>query len=155
MMPVTYKNRRNKTYYLHLGKTKTGKPRYYFSKKRDGELLDEIPEGYEIYEHPAIGLVFLRKKLPQLITDLEKHIVERELKSAKTSKRYLVDIKKEDITIFESNKDFDELKEFSGSKFPFNDASFLDDILPCSGEYIPIMRFILQDENKRNFIGGR
>ena len=84
-MGVEYKNRKGKTHYLHVGKTKTGKPKYYFSMKKDGELVDAMPEGYEIYEHPANAQVFLRKKLPQLITDLEKDIVERELKNVRNS----------------------------------------------------------------------
>ena len=47
-MPVTYKNKGNKIYYLHHEKTKTGKPRYYFSMKDEGNLMEKIPEGYEI-----------------------------------------------------------------------------------------------------------
>jgi len=30
---ITYINRKKETYYLLIGKTKTGKPKYYFSKK--------------------------------------------------------------------------------------------------------------------------
>ena len=154
-MSVEYKTRKGKIYYLHVGKTKTGKPRYYFSMKRDGELVDEIPEGYEIYEHPANGQVFLRKKLPRLITDIEKHIVEKELKNADTSKRYLVDIKEKDITIFESDQDIGRWKEIFGPKAHLNDPSFMDDILAFEVDYSPIMRFVLQDEKKRTFIAER
>ena len=31
-MPVTHVNRKQDTYYLHVGRTKTGKPRYWFSE---------------------------------------------------------------------------------------------------------------------------
>jgi len=82
-MQVTYRNRRGKTYYLHEGRTKTGKPKYHFSLKNNGELVDELPDGYEIYEHPGTGGVFLRKKLPQLILNIEKDVIEKELKAAK------------------------------------------------------------------------
>ena len=47
-MLVTYNNTRGKTYYLHEGRTKTGKPKYHFSLKNNGELVDELPDGYEI-----------------------------------------------------------------------------------------------------------
>ncbi len=67
-MPVTYTNKSKKTYYLHHGKTKTGKPRYHFSMKDKGNLMEKIPEGYEIYEHPSNAQVFLRKKQPQILT---------------------------------------------------------------------------------------
>jgi len=154
-VPVEYTNREGKTSYLHVGKTKTGKPRYHFSMKRDGKLVDEIPEGYEIYEHPANGRVFLRKELPQLITDIEKHIVEKELKNADTSRRYLVDIKEKVMTIFESNQNIDRLKEIFGSKAPLNDPSNIDDLLNIAVDYSPIMRFVLEDEKNRAFIAER
>ena len=51
-MPVTHTNRRGQTYYLHAGTTRTGKPRYWFSTKAEGELVDPIPEGHEVYENP-------------------------------------------------------------------------------------------------------
>ncbi|WP_165233980.1 hypothetical protein [Aquisphaera insulae] len=54
-MPVTHKNRMDQVYYLHAGTTKTGKPRYWFSMKADGELAVAIPEGHEIHEKPVGG----------------------------------------------------------------------------------------------------
>lgn len=73
-MPITHVNAKEKTYYLHQGTTKTGKPRYYFSTKRDGTLVDTLPEGYEVYENPN-AQVFLRRMVPQMIRDEEKQIV--------------------------------------------------------------------------------
>ena len=81
-MPVTYKNKGNKIYYLHHEKTKTGKPRYYFSMKDKGNLMEKIPEGYEIYEHPSNAQVFLRKKQSQVITDIENHLINKYLNTA-------------------------------------------------------------------------
>ena len=60
-MPITHKNCRGHVYYLHEGKTKTGKPKYYVSKKAEGNLAVSVPEGYEIYEQPG-GAVYFRKK---------------------------------------------------------------------------------------------
>ena len=78
-MPITYDNRKKKKYYLHRGKTKTGKARYYFSMKNQGDLVNKIPDGFEIYEHPANAQVFLRQKKPQIITDLEKYLVDKKI----------------------------------------------------------------------------
>ena len=78
-MGVEYTNRKEKRYCLHVGKTKTGKPKYYFSLKTKGQLAEEIPEGFEIYEYPANAQVFLRKKTPPIISELEKKLVEKEL----------------------------------------------------------------------------
>lgn len=50
-MTIEYVNRKSQTYYLHQGTTKTGKPRYFFSQKTEGNLASEIPDGYEIYEN--------------------------------------------------------------------------------------------------------
>ena len=155
VMSVEYKNRKGKTYYLHVGKTKTGKPKYFFSMKKDGELVDAIPKGYEIYEHPANAQVFLRKKLPQVITDLEKRIVKRELENAPSSRWYLSDIKGKEIIIYESNQNVDNLKEIFGSFANFNDSLFVDEALGISVDYAPIMKFILEDEKKRTFIANR
>ena len=51
-MVVEYVNRKGRKHYLHEGKTKTGKPMYFFSMKSEGNPANAIPEGYEIYEHP-------------------------------------------------------------------------------------------------------
>ena len=62
-MPVTHTNRKAKTYYLHQGTTKTGNPKYFFALRDEGELVETIPPGYEIYENPN-AQVFLRRKWP-------------------------------------------------------------------------------------------
>ena len=49
---VRYRNRKGKDYYLHVGKAGTGKPRYFFSTRKDEPLAPVVPQGYEIYEHP-------------------------------------------------------------------------------------------------------
>ena len=61
-MGIEYTNRKGKKYYLNVGKTKTGKPRHYFSMKIRDQLAEEIPEGFEIYEHPANAQVFFSQK---------------------------------------------------------------------------------------------
>ena len=77
-MPVKHINRKRQAYFLHAGKTKTGKPKYFFSKDSEGDLLDTIPDGYEIYENPN-AQVFLRKITPQVITDEEVAVVQTAL----------------------------------------------------------------------------
>lgn len=42
-MSITYTNRKGRTYYLCQGVTKTGKPRYYFTAKAEGNLADRVP----------------------------------------------------------------------------------------------------------------
>jgi hypothetical protein len=41
-MPITYTNRKGFTYFLNKGKTKTGKPRYYFAKEQKSNPLTKF-----------------------------------------------------------------------------------------------------------------
>ena len=109
---MQYRNRVGKTYYLCEGKSKTGKPRYFFSSQQNGKgkAIDKIPDGYEIYEHPENTQVFLRKKRPRLITEIEEQFVKKNLNSLKRLKQYRIDCKDENITIYESNADTENLK---------------------------------------------
>jgi hypothetical protein len=93
-MPVTHVNRYRDTYYLHVGRTKTGKPRYWFSNKADGDLVDAIPEGYEVYENPD-ARVYLRKKPPQIVTPEEIAVVKHGLERYAPDQHCLVDVRKE------------------------------------------------------------
>jgi hypothetical protein len=164
-MAISYTNRIGKTYYLLQGKTKTGKPRYFFSTKSSGkgEPVKQIPEGYEIYEHPQNAQVFLRKKRPKLITDSEKQLVETAANALERSKRYRVEIKDEYITIYESNVDIGNVKNILGD--------FLKDSSPRPGltkeeamntllsvadqYYTAMMRFKLIDKETRTFTAER
>ena len=74
-MTVKYLNRKGDTYYLHLGKTKTGKPKYFFSTKKDGILAKAVPDGYEIYEDPN-ARVFLRIIPPKIFTSIVENGVK-------------------------------------------------------------------------------
>ena len=71
-MPISHKNCYEVTYFLHIGITKTGKPRYFMSKIAEGNLAESIPDGYEIFERPG-GLVVIRKipKTPILPHELK------------------------------------------------------------------------------------
>lgn len=74
-MTVTHTNRKGKTYYLHQGKTELGNPKYFFALRDEGDLVEVIPPGYEVYENPN-GQVFLRRTQPQIITDEEVAVAE-------------------------------------------------------------------------------
>jgi hypothetical protein len=98
-MPVIHVNRKRDTYYLHAGKTKTGKPRYWFSTKVDGGLVEAIPGGYEIYENPD-AQVFLRKELPRLIADEEIAILREGLLKYAKDRRCMVDVRERHIVVY-------------------------------------------------------
>lgn len=87
-MAIEYKNSIGQLYFLHMGKTKKGKTKYFFSQKPSGNLADKIPEGYEIYEN-VNSQVFLRKIYPKVISDEEVKQVRDELGKYSWLKYYL------------------------------------------------------------------
>ncbi|MDY0222652.1 MAG: hypothetical protein RBR67_16090 [Desulfobacterium sp.] len=157
-MAVQFTNRICKQYYLREGKTKTGKPRYFFSaqQKGKGEIVDQIPAGYEIYEHPENAQVFLRKIRPQLITDREKQLVEKAVKALQRSKRYIVDFKDKDITIYESSVDVENIKKILSDSPSFallRSGNRVDDVIDMlvGGHYMAMLRFHLENKEQRTF----
>ena len=92
-------NRQQKTYYLHVGTTKTGKPKYFFSTKAEGTLVEALPEGYEIHENPN-AQVFLRKIQPQVITPEEVAIVHSGVKKFAKLDHFIVDVKGKRIVVY-------------------------------------------------------
>ena len=121
-MPVKHVNRKRQTYFLHEGKTKTGKPKYFFSKDSEGTLLDAVPDGYEIYENPN-AQVFLRKKTPQVVTDAEIAVVKAAVRQHAKGLNYTVDVKGNQIVVYEGQ----------------------------GGHFHQMLRFTLQDEATRWF----
>jgi hypothetical protein len=119
--------------------------------KDTGELVDSIPEGYEIYENPN-GQVFLRKIQPKEICDDEKALVEAGIKKYTDLKYYKIDIKKNAISIFIADQDVDYLIETIKD---FNPHNFSDEIILQAVHYSPMMQFVLVDKEKRLFITKR
>ena len=160
-MVIEYTNRVGKTYYLLQGKTKTGKPRYFFSLQQSGKgkAIDKIPEGFEIHEHPENAQVFLTRKRPCLITDIEEHFIKKHVSSLKRSRRYRVDCKAEYITIYESNADTDNLKRIFGDLLkitPTRPGVNGDDAMTAliniaDQHYSAVLRFCLVDKENRRF----
>jgi hypothetical protein len=148
-MPIQYVNRKGQTYYLHQGLTKTGKPKYFFSMKQEGQLVETIPDGFEIYENPNAQL-FLRKIQPKLITDDEVAAVEEGMKHYSQVEYYRVDVRKNIITIFITDQDLDRLTEF----FRFAPGARginLKDYFAKTATYSPMLRFVLLDKDRRIF----
>lgn len=149
-MTIQYINRRQKTYYLYQGTTKTGKPKYYFSTKSTNGKMDGIPSDYETYENPN-GQVFIRKIETQLITNLERQTVNSALDKNKTLHHYIVDIKKNLITIYTADNNH-ELEGFYESEFI---SEILKQRMIKNLNFQPEMRFCLIDKQNRYFMAER
>ena len=101
---VEYINRKREKYYLKAALTKTGKKRYYvvkdLSKTDPKDLLQEMPVGFEFYEHPREAQVVLRKIPTYLVTDEEVEIVDSVMKNHETISDYIVEKGVDHITIY-------------------------------------------------------
>ena len=126
-MAVKHVNRKGQTFYLHETKTKTGKPKYFFSMKGDGGLVESIPEGFGIYENPD-AQVFLRKELPRLIADEEVAIVREGLRKYARDRRCMADVRERHIVVYYSER---------------------------GDLYQKVLRFTLIDEDRRSFAAER
>ena len=152
-MAVTWKNRKEDIYYLHEGRTKTGKPKYYFSRSDKGMIVDHIPNGYEIYENPN-AQVFLRKKLVSLIKDEELDVVERGVRQYADLKNFIVDRKERTMTVFLPDQDLEGLKA-ELHRFALISTVKLNDVFEKSLAYSPMLRFALESEDQREFLVQR
>lgn len=148
-MTVAHTNRKGRTYYLHQGTTKTGKPQYFFALRDEGELVDTVPPGYEIYENPK-GQVFLRKVRRQLITDEEVATVEAGMRQHSRLENYIVDVQKNTILVYTPDQDVELLAmKFEG--FPGVQIEGAKAALQGVLSYSPMLQFVLVDKEKRLF----
>ena len=148
-MPMEHVNRRGDTHFLHEGTTKTGKPKYFFSRKQEGTLAEAIPAGYEVYENPN-AQVFLRKVLPRFVTDEEVAILERGVREQAKLSYLIIDVKEKSIVVHIANDNVTFLTENFGSlrlMGPEELAKSVQKFLT----YLPMMRFTLVDEKTRQF----
>ena len=152
-MPVTYINRKGTTYYLCKGITKTGKPRYFFAREPKGEAIDAIPEGYQI-EESVNGIVSLVKDRPKLIAPEETAVVEAALKRHPKGGNYRLGVKHNQIVVYERlGPDVKNLNAILGIFGPLDQRA--REYLDHSAQYTPIMRFILDDPEKRDYHAER
>lgn len=146
-MPLQYVSRLDRTYYLHEGVTKTGKPRYHFSQKSEGKLLDIMPEGFEIYENPN-GQVYCRKIPKKIITDEERAIVKQGMERFSKFEYYKLDVKQKTIHVFIPHQNTDVILEMLGATREEKEArKMLTQLI----HYSPYMEFVLTDEKARLF----
>ena len=151
-MPVTYTNRKGREYYLHQGVTKTGKTRYYFSRKQHGDLVDEIPKGYEISES-VNGIVSLIKKRPWKILPAEVKVVETAIQQHEKPNDYRMSIRHNQIEIYE------RVGRSPAEIFAALDPEIFDPEIErrlqeeerIYSQFTAIVRFILRDEKERIF----
>ncbi len=154
-MPVSYTNRKGLTYTLYRGQTRTGKPRYYFSRagQGQGEPVMELPPGFTISES-VNGIVSLVKDRPSMIQPEEVAAIEAAVQQHPQASRYRVAVKHDRIEIYERvGPDYDALLgelQTVGLSSP-GLAERLQAEEERYAHYTPVLRFILLDPTQRRF----
>ena len=113
------------------------------AKSAEGDLVESIPEGYEIYENPD-AQVFLRKIVPQLVTPAEVAVVEEGLKRYAPGQNCLVDVQGEQIVVYHAERVSLDLEGFGFG---------LTELPTFNRRYMKVMRFTLVDEKDRTLPG--
>jgi hypothetical protein len=156
-MSVTYTNRKGFTYFLNKGVTKTGKPRYCFAREQKDEPVEEIPAGYEV-EESVNAIVSLVKARPQLIRPEESASVEAALKKHPKAGNYRLAIKYDQIMIYEGiGGGMDSLRIILGQAGLNMERAEerLQKELDRYTQFTPVMRFILDDQETREYYAER
>ena len=99
-MPLEYVNRCGDRYYALQGTTKTGKPKYYAARKPKGIALDQMPDGFEFYEHPEQGIVTIRKVVPSQITEDERSFLEEQTRLLAGVECFIVSIQGDSLVVY-------------------------------------------------------
>lgn len=137
---ITYKNRKNTTYYLKVGTTKTGKPRYYASSNTEkGENASAMPEGSEFREN-VNGKVSVGKIQPRYIHDEELKSIQPILDKLECA--YRTEIKGKSIIINTSDVGDDYLED---SPFFSSQRAAREWMRETAAIYQPMLRFVLMD----------
>jgi hypothetical protein len=153
-VPITHTNAKGKTYYLHQGATKTGKPKYHFSLQSEGPLAEAIPDGFEMYENPN-AQVFLRRIPPKIITDEECQVVEDGMRKYAGVKDYKIDIKGNTIVIYTADQDVDALVHLFQDVGSMRDEAKIRSAIRREITYSPMLQFVLSDDKHRAFVAQR
>jgi hypothetical protein len=144
--PVSYTNRRGEVYYLHEGKTKTGKRRWFVAKTLGEGALAELPNGLEIVES-INAVVSVRRVDPgaRTVPEIDLARVRAELARHPHLRRHRADRVKGEIIVFEPIGGLSDKVAYSFvATFQMTPAQAAQsqEELDKRVRYSPVMRFV-------------
>jgi hypothetical protein len=123
------------------------------SRKSEGVAVDQIPEGYELYENPERGLVSVRKIRPSNLTAEERRFVEQKTRDLAKIDYFRVDIQDDSLVIYTPTVNpvasVSFLSKMFGG-FPGGEQAERDWV-GNNAAYLPMLRFTLADQDERLF----
>lgn len=156
-MAITYQNRRGDTYHLLVGKTKTGKPKYYVSKKPGENTVDTLPDGYELYESPENAQVHVRKIRSTAILPFERELAVAGVKKATGQQHFFVEAEGDNLLIYWPATNPADVDSIFGRLLGASpsDAASMAEWTRQHTRYEPRMRFVLVQARDRRFVAER
>ena len=158
-MPISHTNRKGQTFFLCQGITKTGKPRYYFSKTARADAREQVPAGHHI-EESVNGVVSLVKDRQQLILPEEIQLVEDALRRHPKGNNYRVSAKGKQIVVYERlGPDAEGMADIFGKTLSmYSRQELLEGVqalLDKNAQYSPMLHFKLVNTADRTFCAER
>jgi len=151
---ISYTNRFGRTYYLHEGVTGRDRLPYYFAGKKYPNVLDTLPDGYEIYETPN-GQVFLRLISEKIIIIDEEVELLRALVFASPQLRwYRVEPKDNLLLLLQPVQEIPILTKVVDVMVA-EEGKCREECFQKLLTYQPFWRFILKNYEERLFVSER
>jgi hypothetical protein len=150
---VEHVNRKDERYTLYEGRTKSGKPKYYCSRKpsASGVPCQAMPPGYEWRENPEDGIVSVRKIRPSRITPLEREMLADGIRALAGLKTFIVEIDGDSLVAYIPDRNPEVVGYILHSIVGLGQAELMGEWTAKHAHYSPLMRFNLTDEDKRLF----
>lgn len=112
-MPLEYENRRGDKYYVHEGRTKTGKPKFWCSKKAEGNPVEQLPEGFELHENPRNAQVTVRKIQTSRILPIERELLTKWVRELSGTEYSIVDVEEDSLVVYAIDQNYSPMFRFS------------------------------------------
>ncbi|HEY5315570.1 MAG TPA: hypothetical protein VIK18_23770 [Pirellulales bacterium] len=161
-MPLEHVNRRGDRYFVLVGKTKTGKPKFYCSKKPGGTPAESLPEDFEIHESPQTALVTVRKIRPTRLLSFERGQVVQAIEAYTDLEVFLVEAEGDALVVYTPDENAGRIIDLleptrllalGGEQSPA--VKELRNSLIRWSNYSKMMRFELKDADRRCFSAER
>lgn len=148
---MKYVNRRPQVYYVFQGVTKSGKPKFYVSRKEEsaaGVQIDSLPDDFELFESPTDARVSIRKKVHSEICDNELQFVRERIDLIVRNVHSRVVSEGRSIVIYESSGhgSFNSMSDIFGSL-----TSRSAEAMQSAGNMSPAFRLKLIRKHERIF----
>ena len=159
-MTYQYRNRKGDVYFLQAGNTRTGKPNYYFGRKLKGAPVQDIPQGYEVFESPERAQVFLRKQHASVIPEFEREIVVAEIMRSSSAEFPIVTVEDDSLVVYlpnRSGEQVDSLIRVLAGPLAFGSPRIQaarEEMIQRS-DYQKMLRFQLVDDAERLYVVHR